>query len=98
MTITDDKPFKVFLSCDAEYRDLEDSNFGLCLSCGADIYSCEPDAAGYVCPDCEEPKVYGIMHLLFNNRIVFESSSDSSIQDSSKQDIAKQDSSEKNYE
>lgn len=73
MLITDNKPFKVILSSDAEYSELEEDNFGLCLSCGADIYSCEPDAAGYVCPDCGEPKVYGIMHLLFNNRIVFES-------------------------
>ena len=71
MRISEKRPFKVLISSDDEYRDLEDSNFGLCLSCGEESNSCEPDAAGYVCEICGAPKVYGLMHLLMDNRVVF---------------------------
>ena len=81
MQITPKKPYKVILDNEAEYQELEDSNFGLCLSCGADSYSCEPDASCYICQDCDEPKVFGLMHLLFNNRIVFGTSDQASIRE-----------------
>ena len=71
MRISEKKPFRVILSCDSEYRELEDSNFGLCISCGEETNSCEPDAAGYTCESCGSPKVFGLMHLLMNNRVVF---------------------------
>lgn len=77
MTITPKKPYRVILDSDTEFYDLESDNFGLCISCGADSYSCEPDAACYICPSCGEPKVFGTMHLLFNNRIVFSAPKDS---------------------
>lgn len=71
MRITEDKPFKVMLENDKEYQELEDDNFGLCTNCGCDYYACEPDAERYHCDDCGENRVYGVMHLLMNNRIVF---------------------------
>lgn len=71
MRISEKKPFKVILSCDSEYQELEDANFGLCISCGEESNSCEPDASGYICESCGAPKVFGLMHLLMNNRVVF---------------------------
>ena len=72
MRITDEKPFRVVLENDSEIYALEDDSFGLCLSCGADHYTCEPDAERYHCEDCGENRVYGIMHLAMNGRVVFE--------------------------
>ena len=71
MRISDVKPFKVILESETEYSELEDENFGLCLNCGADHYSCEPDAERYLCDDCGEKRVYGLANLLMNNRIIF---------------------------
>ena len=44
-----------FTSCD---------NPGFCIACGAETDGCEPDARGYECDDCGEPKVYGAEELL----------------------------------
>lgn len=71
MRITDSKPFKVILENGSEIYELEYENFGLCLSCGADHYTCEPDAERYHCEDCGENRVYGLAQLLMNNRIIF---------------------------
>lgn len=71
MRISDRKPFKVILESNTEYAELENDNFGLCLHCGCDHYICEPDAERYHCDDCGENRVYGLVHLLMNNRVVF---------------------------
>ena len=72
MQISGEKPFKVYLESDKDYQELEDSNFGLCLTCGNDQYNCEPDAACYTCESCDSKTVFSLMHLLFNNRVVFD--------------------------
>ena len=38
---------------------------GLCLACGHEADQVEPDAEGYACESCDEPKVYGAEQLLF---------------------------------
>lgn len=38
---------------------------GLCVACGAEADQVEPDAEGYTCEYCDEPKVYGAEQLLF---------------------------------
>jgi len=38
---------------------------GLCLACGQEADQVEPDAEGYTCESCDEPKVYGAEQLLF---------------------------------
>ena len=40
-------------------------NPGFCIACGAEHDECEPDAEGYDCDHCDEPKVYGAMAILF---------------------------------
>ena len=39
-------------------------NPGFCIACGADADGCEPDARGYECEECGEPRVYGAEELL----------------------------------
>lgn len=39
-------------------------NPGFCVACGAEAEGCEPDARGYECESCGEPKVYGAEELL----------------------------------
>jgi hypothetical protein len=39
-------------------------NPGICLACGEDAMDCEPDARGYTCEACDEPRVYGAEELL----------------------------------
>ncbi len=41
-------------------------NPGFCSACGADAQGCEPDARGYECELCGEPKVYGAEELLMH--------------------------------
>jgi len=41
-----------------------DDGTGFCLACGAEAYGVEPDANGYECETCDEPKVYGAEQLL----------------------------------
>ena len=49
----------------AEYHEYEESFIGYCTNC--DDFtgeSCEPDAERYLCPECEERKVYGMMNAV----------------------------------
>lgn len=39
-------------------------NPGICLACGEDADGCEPDARGYECESCGEPRVFGAEELL----------------------------------
>jgi len=57
------KKFVVVCTGIEEVMGLEDENFGLCLSCGEESYSCEPDASGYTCDYCDKTSVYGIGEL-----------------------------------
>ena len=38
---------------------------GICVACGNEADQVEPDAEGYTCEYCDEPKVYGAEQLLF---------------------------------
>lgn len=76
MKISAKKPYKLHLDYPNEIYDLEDQNFGLCLYCGEESHSCEPDAYRYTCESCGTSNVYGTMHLVFGNRVVFDSNSD----------------------
>jgi hypothetical protein len=42
-----------------------DDNLGFCLACGAEACCVEPDAEGYECEECGEPKVMGAENCLF---------------------------------
>lgn len=42
-----------------DVEEADDCNEGFCLACGATRESCEPDAEGYRCYECEEMAVYG---------------------------------------
>lgn len=44
------------------YRTLD--NPGFCIACGKEAEACEPDARGYDCEFCGEPKVYGAEELM----------------------------------
>ena len=39
-------------------------NPGFCIACGRKQGGCEPDARGYTCESCGEPKVYGAEELM----------------------------------
>ena len=41
-----------------------DDGIGFCVACGEEQGGCEPDARGYTCECCGEPKVYGAEELL----------------------------------
>lgn len=41
-----------------------DEYIGFCLSCGTRTDGVEPDARGYTCEECGEPKVFGAEELL----------------------------------
>jgi len=53
---------RVLDAAESEITSLE--NPGICLTCGADAYDCEPDARMYTCEDCGCPTVYGASELL----------------------------------
>lgn len=38
---------------------------GICVACGKEAEQVEPDAEGYTCNYCDEPKVFGAEQLLF---------------------------------
>ena len=71
MRITDSKPYSIELAYSEEYLELEERHFGLCLACGEESNSCEPDAAAYTCDVCGAKKVYGTANLLMMNRFIF---------------------------
>jgi hypothetical protein len=41
-----------------------DEHMGFCLACGAEAYGVEPDARGYRCEECGEPRVFGAEEIL----------------------------------
>lgn len=42
------------------FTEAQDNNEGWCRRCKEWTHdSCEPDAQGYVCPECDRPTVYG---------------------------------------
>ncbi len=45
-------------------RETSLDNPGFCLSCGEEQEGCEPDALGYTCDYCGEPRVYGAEEIL----------------------------------
>jgi hypothetical protein len=44
-------------------RDTSLDDPGFCIACGEEASGCEPDACGYICKICDEPKVYGAEEL-----------------------------------
>jgi hypothetical protein len=42
----------------------EDDGSGFCLACGNQTWGVEPDARGYRCDSCGQPKVYGAEEVL----------------------------------
>jgi len=54
-----------------EYLDLSDNYMGICLNCGEQRDSCEPDARNYVCEYCGEKQVFGVEELLMEGKIEF---------------------------
>lgn len=47
-----------------EYLEYREEYIGICLECGAERETCEPDADGYRCEDCGEHAVQGCDNLL----------------------------------
>lgn len=45
-------------------RIITTDNPGFCVACGAEVDGVEPDADGYDCEACGEPKVYGAEEIL----------------------------------
>jgi hypothetical protein len=43
---------------------MEDGTIGFCVACGNEQSGVEPDAQGYVCENCDRPKVYGAEELI----------------------------------
>jgi len=54
-----------------EYLDLSDNYMGICLNCGEQRDSCEPDARNYECEHCGEKQVFGVEELLMEGKIEF---------------------------
>jgi hypothetical protein len=68
--ITNDKgKFRHFKMTEDEYSLLTSEYMGLCISCGAERDSCEPDATEYECECCEKKTVYGAEELMLMERI-----------------------------
>lgn len=59
----------IFSMCEEEYLMKSEDYMGLCISCGTEKDSCEPDASGYTCENCEKPSVYGMEELMLMGRI-----------------------------
>ena len=55
---------RCFSMTEAEYARLRDTYKGLCLHCGAERDTVEPDAEHYLCPTCNTTDVYGIEQVL----------------------------------
>lgn len=53
-----------------EYVAHSEDNGGFCIACGDEAYGVEPDARGYECEGCGEPKVYGAEELMMMGFIV----------------------------
>jgi hypothetical protein len=61
---------------ETDFRDYDHDHAGYCIACN-DItqFSCEPDAMGYNCPECNQPKVMGVEMALVMDFIVVISNS-----------------------
>lgn len=57
---------------EADFKSKCDCDAGLCLACGHENGSCEPDAREYVCEECEEEKVFGMEELMIMGKIKIE--------------------------
>jgi hypothetical protein len=55
---------------ESEFREHSEECGGFCIACGEEVYGDEPDARGYECEACEEPKVYGAEELMMMGFIV----------------------------
>jgi hypothetical protein len=53
---------RVVEACERRLTSLD--NPGLCVACGLEQGGCEPDAEGYECESCGEPRVFGAEELL----------------------------------
>ena len=51
------------------YRDWEEFNYGLCTKCGGAVDSCEPDAEGYYCEECDSNSVSGLMNAILDGNL-----------------------------
>jgi predicted amidophosphoribosyltransferase len=52
-----------------DYDDYLDNNIGICLACGAERDSTEPDAEDYYCSECGEDRVIGLEFALISGKI-----------------------------
>ena len=55
--------YRIIAALDRQHSSL--ANPGFCAACGAEAEGVEPDARGYECEECGEPRVYGAEELLF---------------------------------
>lgn len=60
---------KTFPMTERAYQHHLSLHDGFCLACGAIAGQVEPDARGYPCRGCGEPKVYGVEELLLRGSI-----------------------------
>ena len=65
-----------FTMTQEEYEEYGNLMYGLCISCGAERDSCEPDVQEYECEECGKRKVYGVPELLMMGMIEFSGDSD----------------------
>jgi hypothetical protein len=66
-------PAKTFRMTEAQYTEGCDEDGGICLACGERAYGVEPDARGYDCEECGQPRVYGLEEALMMGHIEFTS-------------------------
>jgi hypothetical protein len=62
-------PIRRWSYSEEEYHEASNDSMGLCLGCGAENYSCEPDARKYECEDCGQARVYGLEELVLMGRV-----------------------------
>jgi predicted RNA-binding Zn-ribbon protein involved in translation (DUF1610 family) len=48
----------------ATEEEISAGNMGMCVNCGNEVYSVEPDARGYTCESCGKKEVFGLEELL----------------------------------
>ena len=58
-----------FVMTEDEYHANENDYIGICIACGEERESCEPDARRYPCEECGKKQVYGTPELLVMGRI-----------------------------
>ena len=61
-----------FAMPESEFDESRDEYQGICLSCGAMVGECEPDAREYTCEECALDEVYGTEELLLMGKIRIE--------------------------